>query len=306
MEDLRHDKRLSARRIILTSFLVDVVDVFISLAVTILSGSVVMLTQFLQNFSDLVSSGLLLIGLMRSMRNEDKTHPFGYGREIYFWTFLAALIMFGITSTFSFYLGFRRLLNPIPVNSISLVFIVLLVNFVTNAYSFYQSYSRLINKRSFFSILKIFYRSSLVETKTTFTLDLMGSLSSIVGFLALLIYVLTGDLRFDAIGAMGIGIIMAVISVFLIFGIKDMLVGRSASYDVEEKIRKAALSVKKVEAITNLKTMHIGPEKLLVSLDAEIAERLRVKDLEKIIGAIEFEVRKVVPSAKYVLVELGT
>ncbi|MCL5746687.1 MAG: cation diffusion facilitator family transporter [Patescibacteria group bacterium] len=306
MEDLKTDRRLSAKRIILTSFLTDVVNVFVSLVVAILSGSVIMLTQFLQNFSDLISSGLLLIGIMRSMRNEDKTHPFGYGREIYFWTFLAALIMFGITSTFSFYLGFRRFLQPTGITNISLVFLVLFITLVTNSYSFLLSYKRLVNKRSFFNILKIFYKSSLVETKTTFTLDLMGVLTSIMGFLAILVYVSTGNMRLDGIGAMGIGIVMAIISVFLIFGIKDMLVGKAASYEVEDKIRKTALSVDKVDAITDLKTLHIGSEKLLVSLDVEIAKGLKIKDLEKIIGTIELEIRKVVPSAKYVLVELGT
>lgn len=298
------EKRLTARRIILTSFFVDVLDVVLNFFVAILSGSVIMVTQVLEGLADLSASGFLLIGLSRSMRKEDKTHPFGYGREIYFWTLLSALIMFGITSTLSFYLGFRRFVEPIQLHDINLALFVLLLTLGTNAYAFLLSYKRLLRNRSFGSIVKIFFRSSLVETKTTFTLDLMGSLASFFGLTALLIYAVTGDGRFDGIGAMVIGVNLAVLSIFLVLGIKDMLIGRSASEETENKIKEVALSVKNVDKVSDLKTLHLGSEKLLVSLDVDIKGGLRKKELERIIGEIELKIKEVVPSAKYVFVEL--
>jgi divalent metal cation (Fe/Co/Zn/Cd) transporter len=212
--------------------------------------------------------------------------------------------MFGFTATFSFYFGWKRFLNPQPVQEIGLALVVLLIAFFTNGYSFTLSYRRLLKNRSFLSIVKIFYTSSLVETKTTFILDLMGTLASLLGLIALGIYAITGNHRLDGLGAMIIGVNLAILSVFLILGIKDLLVGRSASKETEEKIRIAALSVDEVRRISDMKTMHIGPEKLLVSLDLSMDRSLTTKELERLIDRIERKIREVVPVAKYVLVEL--
>ncbi len=106
--DSKAEQKITSKRVIVTSFMVDLSDVVLSFIITILSGSVVMLTQVLEGVSDLAASGLLMIGFNRSLQKEDKTHPFGYGKEIYFWSFLAAIIMFGLTSTLSFYFGWQR------------------------------------------------------------------------------------------------------------------------------------------------------------------------------------------------------
>lgn len=304
MADKRLDKRITARRTILTSFFVDLLDIVLSLGVAILSGSVIMFTQVLEGISDLSSSGLLLVGLNRSMQKEDREHPFGYGREIYFWTFLAALIMFGITSTLSFYFGYKRFLSPEPIRNIHLTLLILLITLFTNGYAFIISCKRLLRNRNFRSILRIFYRSSLVETKATFILDLMGTLASLLGLIALLIYDLGGDSRLDGLGAMAIGVSLGILAIFLVLGIKDMLVGRSASAETEHKIRVAALSLDEVRRITDIKTLYIGPEKLLVSLDISMEQKLKTRELEKLIDRIEAKIREVVPSSKYVLVEL--
>lgn len=300
----RLEKRLTARKIILTSFFVDFLDVFLSFIVAVLSGSVVMLTQMLEGLADLSASGLLLIGLTRSLRKEDKTHPFGYGREIYFWTLLSALLMFGITSTLSFYFGYKRFLAPQLLHDINLALFVLLLTFFTNTYAFTLSLLRLLRNRSLFSIFSIFFKSSLVETKTTFTLDLMGTLASFFGLIALVVYKITGDGRYDGLGAMAIAVTLAIFSIFLVLGIKDLLVGRSASEETEKKIKDAVRSVKNVDGLSDLKTLHLGSEKLLVSLDVDIKNGLKRREVERIVGEIELKIKKLLPSAKYVFVEL--
>ncbi len=301
-----HQKKLTARKIIATSFFVGLLDVILNVIVAALSGSVVMLTQVLEGVADLSSSGLLLIGLRRSMQKEDRAHPFGYGREIYIWTLLSGLIMFGITATFSIYLGWQRYQHPELIHNSNLAIIVLLITFFTNFYAFYLSFVRLLRKRSAKSIVRIFYRSSLVETKTTFILDLMGASASLLGAIAIGIYVITGDGRFDGIGAIVIGITLAVLSFFLLMGIMDLIVGRSASAETELKIRTAAASVDEVNSVSDLKTMHIGSEKLLVNLDVNMKDRLDTDQLERLIDKIKEKIQEVVPSAKYIQIELET
>jgi cation diffusion facilitator family transporter len=304
--DLKIEQKITAKKVIITSFLVDVLDVVLNFSIAILSGSVIMVTQVLEGFSDLVASGLLLIGLKRSMLQEDKTHPFGYGREIYFWSLLSAIVMFGLTSTVSFYLGWQRFFHPQVVKDINIALGILILTFFTNGYAFFLSCRRLLRKRPLKHIFRIFYSSSLVETKTTFTLDLMGTCASLFGTIALGIYVLTGNIKYDGLGAMVIGVTLAIFALFLVSGIRDLLVGRRASEETEEKIKKAALSVEEVKQILDLKTLHLGSERLLVDLDVHMEEKLGTKELEELIEKIKEKIAKSVPSAKYIQVELQT
>jgi len=304
--DLKMESKITTKRVIVTSVLVDIIDVVLSFIVAILSGSVIMLTQVLEGLSDLASSSLLLIGFNRSLQKENRSHPFGYGTEIYFWSFLSAIMMFGLTSTLSFYFGWQRFFHPQPVRDIYFALTILIITFFTNGYSFFISYRRLLKERPAKHILRIFYRSSLVETKTTFILDLMGTSASFLGMVSLGIYILTGDVRFDGLGAMIIGIVLAIFSLFLVSGIRELLIGKRASVETEDKIKKAALEVEEVEDILGIKTLHIGTEKLLVDLDVHMQSQLGTRELEILIDKIKDKIRQKVPSAKFIQVELET
>lgn len=306
ISQVRKEQRISSKKVILTSFLVDLVDVILNFSIALLSGSVVMLTEFLEGASDLAASGFLLIGFFRSRQKADRMHPFGYGTEIYFWSLLSALLMFGLTSTLSFYFGWQRFFHPEPIKDINLALIVLTITIFTNGYAFTLSFTRLLKKRAPRNIIRIFYRSSLVETKTTFILDLMGTCASILGAIALGIYVVTGDARFDGLGAMVIGIVLAVFAFFLVLGIRELLIGKSASDTTEEKIQNAALEIEEVEEVLDIKTLHVGSEKLLVNLFVHMKSRLGTRELEKLTDEIKDTIQKEVPSAKYVQVELDT
>ncbi|MEK9175956.1 MAG: cation diffusion facilitator family transporter [Patescibacteria group bacterium] len=305
-KEVQLEKKITAKRVLITSFLVDLLDIVLNFTIAVISGSVIMLTQVFEAIADLTASGFLLIGHRRSMRKEDKTHPFGYGREIYFWTLLSALIMFGLTSTLSFYFGWKRFLAPEALHDVNLALLVLVITFFTNFYAFALSYRRLLRRRSPRHIMEIFYRSSLVETKTTFILDMMGSLASLLGIIALVIYVATGDHRLDGLGAMAIGIALAISSIFLLLGIRDLLIGKSASLATEEKIKKAAMKIPEVEGVLDLKTLHVGSEKLLVNLEVHMVNNLSTDELEELIDKIKENIKLEVPSVKYLQVELET
>lgn len=295
---------VKTKDVVLTSLLVDCLDVALSVLVALLSGSVIMFSQVLQGLADLICSALLMIGLQSSKREEDKTHPFGYGREIYFWTLIAALVMFAISSFLSIHLGWERFIRPEPVRNIYLAFGILALTLITNGYAFWLSFIRLLRNRSWKSVATIFFRSSLVETKTTFTLDLMGSMASLFGIIALVIYRITGDARLDGLGAIFIGVIIALFAYLLIMGIKDLLVGRSASREIEERIIKATKNIREVDSVVGLKTMHIGSGRLLVNIDVNLNATLTTRQIEKLIDAIKKEVRLHVPAVKHIQVEL--
>jgi divalent metal cation (Fe/Co/Zn/Cd) transporter len=134
----------------------------------------------------------------------------------------------------------------------------------------------------------------------------MGASASLIGIISLAIYILTGDIRFDGLGAMIIGIVLAIFSLFLVTGIRELLIGKRASMETEAKIKEAALEVDEVEDVLGIKTLHIGTERLLVDLDVHMQSRLGTRELEKLIDKIKGKIREKVPSAKYIQVELET
>jgi divalent metal cation (Fe/Co/Zn/Cd) transporter len=214
--------------------------------------------------------------------------------------------MFGLTSTLSIYFGWQRFIKPEPIHNIYLAFLILGITILTNGYAFFISYKRLLKKRKFKHIVQIFYRSSLVETKTTFILDLMGTVASCLGIMALVIYRVTGDARYDGLGAIVIGFSLAILAYLLLLGIRDLLVGRSASKETEEKIKEAALTVEEVTDVLALKTLHVGSEKLLVNLEVHMKSRLGTREIEKLMDQIKDKIQVEVPSVKYIQVELET
>lgn len=298
--------RPSASKVIITSFLVDLLDVLTNFTVALLSGSVIMVAETLQGLADLAAAGFLLIGLMRSSKPSDKKHPFGYGLELYFWTMLASILILGATSTLSIYFGWQRFINPLPIHSIYLAFAILGLSALTNGYALSLSARRLLKGKSVLQIRKVFVSSSLIETKTAFVLDLMGSLAAVFGFLSLVFYQVSGNLLFDGLGAMAIGGLLAIFGVILIIPIRELIIGQSASFEVESKIRRATLVQSEVKKVLGLKTLHIGSEKLLVNLEVNLKSNLTTKDIESIMDRIKESIRKEVPEVKHIQVEVET
>lgn len=296
----------SVEKVIITSFLVDLVDVLTSFLVAVISGSVVMLAQVLEGLADLAASGFLLIGLIRSRRPSDKKHPFGYGRELYFWTMLSSILIMGVTSTLAIYFGWQRFVNPFVVKNIYIAFFILGLTTLTNGYALSLSIKRLLRGRNILKIGKIFTRSSLIETKTTFVLDLMGVLASVFGLAALVFYQISGDLFFDGLGAMAIGGLLVVFGVILLIPIRELIIGQSASTETESKIRQATLIQPEVKDVLDLKTLHIGSEKLLVNAEVNLKGNLTTREIEGIIDRIKEDIKREVPEVKHIQVEVET
>jgi cation diffusion facilitator family transporter len=299
-------KKITATKAVTTSVLVSFFDVSINIILAYISGSVVMLSQALEGGADLLAASLLLIGIKRSNLPTDKKHPFGHGRELYFWTFLSALATFTITASISFYFGLKRLLNPKPIENIELAIIALVFATFSNGYSMTLSMKRLIGKRSLKDLWNVFTNSAFIETKTTLVIDMMGTIASVLGLISLTFYLITGNFRFDGLGAMAIGLTLATLALFIIEGARDLLVGQSASPKVEKKIIKVAENFPDVKSVIDLRTLHIGTGKLLVNIEVHLSDELNTDEIEKLIDKIEKEIQKEVPSATNIQIELET
>lgn len=296
-------KRISAKKTVTTSFLVDLGDIIMNVIVMIITGSVVMLAEALEGGSDLVASAVLLIGLRISKHRPDKNHSFGYGKALFSWTLISALIMLIFAASLSFYFGLQRLLNPEEIKSIYLAYGALCVSIITNGYALTLSTRRLLEHKPLKKIIQIFLKSTHVETKNTFVLDFTGTSAAVMGLISLLVYQLAGIKHFDGIGGMMIGLLIAFSSVVLIHGVKHYLIGKSATSQIEKQIKQAALQVKQVTEIVEINTMYIGSERLLIHLDIRIHDAANVKQIETIVEKVKEHIKKEVPIAYSMQVE---
>ena len=297
---------ISTRRALVTSFLVDISDFVLNLTIAIVTGSAVMFAETMQGFADLSAVSLLLVGHKRSNKASNKTHPFGYGKELYFWTLLSGFIVCTITAGLSFYFGFEHFRHPHEIFNIQSAYAILLLGIVTNGYAFSLSARKLLGKPSAKKIWRVFFDSSYIAPKTTFVLDLLGTSAALFGLVSLITYQLTGNLRLDGVGAMGIGILLAGFGFILLLSIRDLITGRAAPVEVEKKIRRAAHAHTAVVEVLDLKTMIIGSDKILVNLELNLRDDLTTNQLEKIIDEIKESVQKKVPSVYHIQIELET
>jgi cation diffusion facilitator family transporter len=305
MSFLHMTKQISSGKAVWTSFLVDLGDIILNVIVMLITGSVVMLAEAFEGLSDLVASGLLLIGLRISKRRPNKKHPFGFGKALFFWTLISAIVMLIFGAGLSVYFGVQRFLHPEEIEKIFLAYAALCISIMTNGYALSVSTRRLLEKEKLRKIFRIFLATTHVETKNTFILDLTGTASAIMGLISLVLYQMAKIQYFDAVGAILIGMLIAVSSVMLIWGVKDYLTGKTASADTEESIRKATLKVKEVAEITELKTMYIGSEKLLIHLDINV-QPADQEDLEQTVEMIKEHIRKEVPVVYSIQIETRT
>lgn len=298
--------KVTTKRVLVTAFIVDTLDIFMNLTVALISGSTVVLAKMLQGFADLAVDVMLLVGYSRSRRRPTRRHPFGYGKEMYFWSIMAGIFIFFVTATLAIYFGFRQIITPDIINNLWLAYVVIGIGVVSNIYTFSVSYRRLMAGRSWHQVWRIFSDSPQAAVKTTFVTDLMGSMAAIIGLSALVAYGITGNLLLDGVGAAAIGLALGISAIVLLFGLKELVIGRVAPPATEKLISETLFAHKAVEDILDLKTMVIGPDKLLINAEVHLNDRLTTNHIEKVMDELKAAVEERVPQTAHIQIEPET
>lgn len=299
-------KKISAHRTVLVSTLVSLSDIIINVIAAIITGSVVLLAQALQGFADLTATMMLLIGVRRSSRKPNREHPFGYGRELFFWVLLSSLFTFLVTGGVALYQGISRVLEPMDIDSTQIAYGILLFGLLSNGYSLSLGLRRMKAHAGRRSVVNMLLKSSLVETKMSMLVDLMGTLSAALGLVAISLFSITDDGRFDGAGAIAIGLLTMVGALFVIYDLRGLIVGRSPRQYVVQKIRRAARSVPDVQDILEMNSMVVGSGQILVIIEVHFADDLSTDDIEKRTDQIKEAIQKAVPAVNRVQVEVET
>ncbi|GAA3130997.1 cation diffusion facilitator family transporter [Nonomuraea salmonea] len=269
----------------------------------VFTGSSSMLAEGIHSVADSGNQVLLLVGGKRAARASTREHPFGYGRERYFYAFVVAVVLFTIGAAFSLYEGIHKIGDPHQVESPIWAFAVLIFAIIAEALSFRTAVKEsnpLRGKQSWISFIR---RSKSPELPVILLEDLGALLGLIFALFGVTMAVVTGDGVWDGIGTLMIGVLLAIIAVVLAIETKSLLVGEGASPEMETRIRAALESAPEVERVIHMRTLHLGPEELLVAAKIAVEHNDTAADVARGIDEAERRIRDAVPIARVIYLE---
>lgn len=276
------------------------VSKFIAFAFT---GSSSMLTEGIHSLADSGNQVLLLVGNKRSKAQADAEHNFGYGRRRYVYGFIVAIVLFLVGGLFSLYEGFHKFANPEEVSDAWIAFLVLGVAIALEGFSLRTAIKEANHTRGSRSIPRYLRDARQPELPVILLEDAGALLGLVFALFGISMAVITGDGRWDGVGAMAVGTLLVVIAVFLAFEMASMLVGESALPEEAEAITRALEASPGVLRVIHLRTLHAGPDELLVGAKVAVAPSQTGAEIAALIDQAEVALRAAVPSATYVFIE---
>ena len=262
-----------------------------------------MFSEAIHSVVDTGNQWLLLYGLKRSKRPADKTHPFGYGMEVYFWSFVVAIIIFGLGAGISISEGIAKVKNPEPVTDPFINYIVIGVSAIFEALAFAFAYKEFYKSKGSQNLIKAI-RSS--KDPALFTV-LFEDFAALTGLIVAGIAIYLGDIlampELDGVASIIIGLILAITASCLAFECKGLLMGESASEAVLDGIKHIVEKESQVLHINEILTMHLGPQDVLLNLSLDFKDSLSSDRVEFTISKLEAGIKEKFPEIKRVFIE---
>ena len=257
----------------------------------------------MHSVADSGNQALLLLGRSRAARAQTEEHPFGFGRERYFYAFIVAVVLFTGGAAFSVFEGIHKIAHPEQVKSPGVAFVVLAIAIVLESFSLRTAVRESNQARGRHGWLAFIRRAKAPELPAVLLED-MAALAGL-GFatVGVTLAVVTGDGRWDGAGSLAIGVLLAGVAVILAMETKSLLIGESASAEVERAIVAALEAGPEVERVIHLRTLHMGPESLLVAAKIAVRRSARAGTVAAGIDAAEQRVRRAVPIAEMIYLE---
>jgi cation diffusion facilitator family transporter len=268
----------------------------------IVTGSSSMLAESVHSVADTSNQGLLLLGKKRAARAATPTHPFGYGRDRYFYSFVVALLLFTLGAAFSLYEGVHKILDPHPIETPAVAFVILGVAIVLEGFSFRTAIGESRPLKGSGSWWNFIRQAKEPELPVVLLEDLGALLGLVLALLGVGLSVATGNGVWDGVGTVGIGLLLGVIAAILIVEMKSLLIGEGADPAMLARITKA-LECGRVERMIHLKTQYLGPDELLVGAKIALTTGLPLEDVAQAIDDAEQRVRAAVPIARVIYLE---
>jgi len=293
-----------SRKAIVAAFLANLGIAIAKLIGFVITGSAGLLAESMHSLADTGNQALLMFGARRGKRRADAAHPFGYGPERYFWAFVVALVLFSLGGLFALYEGIDKLIHPHEVESASVAFIILAIAVALETWSLRTAvHESRPSKRPGASWWRFIRTTKSPELPVVLLEDTGALIGLFFALTGLILSEVTGNPRWDAVGSIAIGLLLVLIAIVLAIEMKGLLIGESATEEDLEAIEASLTAPDSVLGIIHLRTMHLGPDELLVTAKVEFDHGLDNASLASAIDDAERSLRAAVPIATLVYLE---
>jgi len=270
----------------------------------LLTGSSSMLAEAIHSVADSGNQLLLLIGGKQAQRKATPEHPFGYGRERYIYAFIVSIVLFSVGGLFALYEAYHKIRHPEAIHSWKWVPVVVLVVAIgLESYSFMTAIKESNHTRGKVTWVNFVRRAKAPELPVVLLEDTGALIGLVFALFGVVLTLITGNGVWDGIGTGAIGFLLVAIAVILAIETKSLLIGEGANPEDVRKIEKAILAGDGIERIIHMKTLHLGPEELLVAVKIAVPRAERADDLAEHIDETEVRIREAVPIARVIYIE---
>jgi cation diffusion facilitator family transporter len=269
----------------------------------VFTGSASMLAESVHSLADTGNEVLLLIGHGRAGRPRTQEHPFGYGRERYFYSFIVAVMLFTVGAAFSIYDGIHKMIAPEHVRTPQIALIVLGVSLVLESFSLRAGVTEANQTRGSRGWFTFIRRAKAPELPVVLMEDMAALVGLMFAFAGVSLAWATGDGLWDGAGSVAIGLVLAGTAAILARETKSLLIGESASAEQEQRIVAALEDGPELEHVIHLRTVHVGPDSLLVAAKVAVHATASAAEIAAGIDAAEKRVRAAVPIAETIYLE---
>ncbi len=281
----------SSKKVVYAALAGNLLIAITKFAATAWTGSSAMLSEGVHSLVDTGNEVLLLYGLRRGSKPPDPAHPFGYGREIYFWTFIVALLVFALGAGVSFYEGIVHMRDPEPVEDPTVNYVVLGLSFIFESGSWWVALKEFRRAKG-----SLGYFQAIRETKdpTTFTV-LFEDSAALVGLVIAFVGIAAAHYfekpELDGLASIGIGLVLALTALMLARETKGLLMGEAAHPSVQASILAIAQNDPALERANGVITVHVGPQQVVAALSADFVDDLTTADIEACVTRLEAQVK---------------
>jgi len=273
------------------------------LIAAVVTGSSAMLSEGIHSLVDTGNGGLLLLGMRMSRKPPDEHHPFGHGKELYFWSLVVAILIFALGGGMSIYEGVTHLTHPPQAHDPTWNYVVLGLAFVFEGISFFFAFKAFRSEKGTQGMLAAIHASKDPTTFTVLFEDTAAMLGLLVAFLGIFLGQQLHNPYLDGVASIIIGAILSVVAGFLAYESKGLLIGEGVDAQTLKSIRAIAAEDVAVQEVKKSLTMHFGPEEVLLALEIRFKKQLRAAEIAVAVNRMEKVIRTQHPEIKYIFIE---
>lgn len=293
----------SSKKVIYAALLGNALIAVTKFIAAFVTRSSAMFSEGIHSVVDTGNQVLLLHGLRQSKKPADASFPFGHGKEIYFWSFVVAILIFAVGAGVSVYEGVRHLLHPSPIESPLVNYVVLALAMLFEGAAWFFAWKEFSKAKGRYGLVEAVQRGKDPSMFVVLFEDSAAMLGLVVAFLGIFLGQITGIAQFDAVASILIGLILGGTAIWLAYETKGLLIGESANEEVVQSIRSIVKEHEAIKHINEVVTMHMGPDYILVNLSVDFIDGVPAEEVEFAVTQLTERLKQSMPRVKRVFIE---